>query len=320
MALKVVMVFIAVFLAVVAASFLFINKMTKAGYGQQVREDGPGAHSTKAGTPTMGGAVFLAAAALGILLFAGSITESWLVVFVMFGCATVGFIDDYRKIAGRMSLGLKARYKLLGQLLVAVLFALLLYLFGHYRAEIILPLFNRSLNLSFFYPVFLFLLVISATNAVNITDGLDGLAAGITAIVFIAFFCIGALNDQPAVLVSCAALLGAVAGFLVFNRHPARLFMGDVGSLGLGGAVAALSVLTKSELFLIIIGGIYVIEALSVIIQVLSFQLTGKRVFLMAPLHHHFELKGWPEQRVVLVFWAVSALFALLGTLLFKYV
>jgi phospho-N-acetylmuramoyl-pentapeptide-transferase len=295
----------------------YIKRMVKLQYGQQIREDGPKVHAGKAGTPTMGGVIFLLAAAVTIIIFTGSSPAAWLILLVMLVCGAIGFIDDYRKIVSKQSLGLRARSKLVGQLLIAAVFALLLYLLGYYDPLIVLPFLDLTINLGFFYPVFLFLVVVAATNAVNLTDGVDGLAAGITIIVLVAFLYIGFTNEQSVVMLVCAALIGATAGFLVFNRHPARLFMGDVGSLGLGGALSALAVITKSELFLIIIGGIYVVETLSVIAQVASFQLTGKRVFLMAPLHHHFELKGWTEWKVVLVFWGTAAIFALMGVLIY---
>ncbi len=316
--LKIALSLVIALLLTILAYPAYINRMNKLQYGQQIREDGPKAHSGKAGTPTMGGVIFLLAAAVSLIIFTGLSPVAWLVLLVMLGCGLIGFIDDYRKIVGKQSLGLRARSKLAGQLLIAAVFALLLHLLGFYDPLVVLPFLDITINLGFFYPVFLFLVVIAATNAVNLTDGVDGLAAGITIVVLIAFFYIGFINEQTAVMIICTALVGATLGFLVFNRHPARLFMGDVGSIGLGGALAALAVLTKSELFLIIIGGIYVVETLSVIAQVASFQLTGKRVLLMAPLHHHFELKGWTEWKVVLAFWGAAAVFAFLGVLAYR--
>lgn len=317
--LKVALCLIISFLLALFIYPFYIKRMIRLKRGQQVREDGPKSHSAKAGTPTMGGTVMLLVACVLALLFSGLSSAAWLIVLVMLGCGLIGFIDDYRKIVSGQSLGLKARAKILGQFIIAAIFVLLLICFGHYDTKVILPVLNSTFDLGLFYPLFIFLVVLSATNAVNITDGLDGLATGISVLVLLAFFFIGWNKNEPAVMLICASLIGAGLGFLVFNRHPARLFMGDVGSLGLGGAVAALAVITKAELFLVIIGGLYVIEALSVIAQVVSFQLTGQRVLLMAPLHHHFELKGWSEWQVVLVFWAVAAVFAGLGTLLFQF-
>ncbi len=294
---------------------LFINMMKKLQYGQQIREDGPLKHASKAGTPTMGGVLILIIASVTAIMFAGSSPLTYMVLLVMLGCGLIGFFDDYLKIAKNRSLGLKARSKLVGEVLIAALFTLAIYLAGYYIPAVELPFTDTSINLGFLYPFFVFLVVTSATNTVNLTDGIDGLAAGTTVIALFAFMYIALQADLSALAVTCAALIGSCLGFLVYNRHPARLFMGDVGSLGLGGAFAAIAILTKSELLLIVVGGIFVIEALAVIAQVISFRLTGKRIFLMAPLHHHFELKGWSEWRVVGTFWAVAIIFAFIGIL-----
>lgn len=292
---------------------LLIKRMKELQYGQQIREDGPARHVSKAGTPTMGGVVILMTAAVTAIIMVGSSPLTYIVLVVMLGCGMIGFIDDYLKIAKNQSLGFKARSKLAGEILVAAFFILALYFTGYYNPAVNLPFTDTSVNLGFFYPLFILLIVISATNTVNLTDGVDGLAAGTTVIALAAFLYIALQAGLPVVAVICAALIGASLGFLVYNRHPARLFMGDVGSLGIGGAFAAIAVLTKTELLLIVIGGIFVIEALAVIAQVISFQLTGKRILLMAPLHHHFELKGWSEWRVVGTFWAAALVFALIG-------
>jgi len=303
------------FILALIAFPLFIKMIKKRQYGQQIREDGPSKHASKAGTPTMGGVLILTIATVTAILFAGSSPLTYMVLLVMLGCGLIGFLDDYLKIAKNRSLGLKARAKLAGEVLIAALFTLAIYFAGYYIPAVELPFTGTSINLGLFYPFFIFLIVTSATNTVNLTDGIDGLAAGTTIIALFAFMYIALQADLPALAVTCAALIGSCLGFLVYNRHPARLFMGDVGSLGLGGAFAALAVLTKSELLLIVIGGIFVIEALAVIAQVISFKLTGKRILLMAPLHHHFELKGWSEWRVVYSFWAVAVIFAFIGVL-----
>jgi phospho-N-acetylmuramoyl-pentapeptide-transferase len=318
MVLKITLTIIVAFALVFIACPAFIRRMKGLQYGQQIREDGPARHSTKAGTPTMGGVVIMAAAALAAVITAGTNPQLYVILFVMLGCGLIGFIDDYLKIAGRQSLGLKARSKLAGGLFIAIVFTLSIYLIGLYSPLIWVPFSSSVINLGLLYPIFVFLVVLSATNTVNLTDGVDGLAAGTSVIALAAFLIISMQADNPAVAIFCAALIGACLGFLIYNRHPARLFMGDAGSFGLGGAFAAIAVLTKTELLLIIIGGIFVIEALSVMAQVVSFQLTGRRVLLMSPLHHHFELKGWSEWRVVLVFWIAAAFFSVSGILAYQ--
>lgn len=318
MTLKIILTLTIAFAAALVACPVFIRRMKMLQYGQQIREDGPARHSTKAGTPTMGGVVILLAAALAAVITAGKEPQLYMILFVALGCGLIGFIDDYLKIAGRQSLGLRARSKLAGGLAIAAIFTLSIYIAGLYSPLVSIPFSSVVINLGFLYPFFVFLVVLSATNTVNLTDGVDGLAAGTTVIALAAFLYISLQSGRPAVAIFCAALIGACLGFLVYNRHPARLFMGDAGSFGLGGAFAAIAVLTKTELLLIIIGGIFVIEALSVMVQVLSFQLTGRRVLLMSPLHHHFELKGWSEWRVVLVFWTAAAIFSVAGVLAYQ--
>lgn len=318
MTLKIILTLLVAFAAALVACPIFIRRMKMLQYGQQIREDGPARHSTKAGTPTMGGVVILLAATLSALITAGKQPQLYMLLFVALGCGLIGFLDDYLKIAGRHSLGLRARSKLAGGLAIAAMFTLFIYLAGLYSPLVWIPFSSAFINLGILYPFFLLLVVLSATNTVNLTDGIDGLAAGTSIIALIAFLYISLQAGKPAVAIFIAALIGACLGFLIYNRHPARLFMGDVGSFGLGGAFAAIAVLTKTELLLIIIGGIFVIEALSVIAQVLSFKLTGKRVLLMSPLHHHFELKGWSEWRVVLVFWSAATLFSVTGVLAYQ--
>ncbi len=315
MGIQITIAAVVTFLVTVIACPFFINRMKLLQYGQQIREDGPAGHSAKAGTPTMGGVVFLLAAALVSVLMAGFSPVVYAVLLVALGCGLIGFLDDYIKVAHNRSLGLKARSKLISLLVISVLFILLLLQFGHYSTAVLLPFTNFEIDLGLLYPLFIFLIITAASNSVNLTDGIDGLAAGTAVVALGAFTFLALQAGRAEIALFCAALAGACLGFLVFNRHPARLFMGDVGSLSLGGAFAAVAVLTKTELFLLLIGGIFVLEALSVIAQVISFRLTGRRILLMSPLHHHFELKGWSEWRVVTVFWSGSLIFALVGVL-----
>ncbi|HEX3015485.1 MAG TPA: phospho-N-acetylmuramoyl-pentapeptide-transferase [Desulfobacteria bacterium] len=296
-------------------------------FGQNVRDDGPKQHLKKAGTPTMGGIIFLAAIVVATLLMAErplSLEVGAVLVFFV-GCALVGFLDDYIKIVKKRSLGLRAYQKLLGQVLMAVFLA---WVAVHYLGRgtaVNFPFINKSFTLGLWYYPFAVVVVLAATNAVNLTDGLDGLASGSVFFSSIAYAVIAKLAvTQNAVgiwahdndlLIFALAVAGGCLGFLWFNRHPAKVFMGDSGSLALGSALAALAILTRTELLLILIGGLYVVEALSVIIQVISFQTTGKRVFKMSPLHHHFELSGWREQKVVVVFWLISLALGALGVL-----
>lgn len=297
---------------------LLIPLLRRFKFGQQVREDGPQSHLKKQGTPTMGGIIILLALTLAYLKFADSDSPFfWALLVGCLGFGLIGFLDDYIKIAFKRSLGLTARQKLLGQLLFAVLFCWMLYDNNHSTA-IGVPGTDWSLNLGWGYYLFVVIMFFASTNSVNFTDGLDGLLSGTSAFAFGAFALIAMDRAEPQAAVFSAAVVGAVLGFLVFNKHPAKVFMGDSGSLGLGGGIAAVAVLTKTELLLVVIGGVFVLEMLSVIIQVASFKTRGKRVFKMSPIHHHFELSGWSEWRVVTVFWTVGLAFALLGLLLYR--
>jgi len=310
---KILIALLLAFLLSLLAYPFFIRRMDQLQFGQQIREDGPARHAHKSGTPTMGGLVIIASAVVAALFTAGPAKPLLVALPVFLGCGLLGYMDDYLKIVRKQSLGFKARSKLFGMLIIAVIFMLLLSLAGLYNPALKLPFFNLTLNLGISYPLFILLLITGFSNSVNLTDGVDGLAAGTSALALAAFACIGYRAGIPSVAIFCAALTGACLGFLVFNRHPARLFMGDVGSLALGGALAAVAVITAADLFLLIIGAVFVLEALSVTLQVASFQLTGKRIFLMSPLHHHFELKGWSEWRVVSLFWLAGLVFALTG-------
>lgn len=281
--------------------------------GQNIREDGPVGHYAKAGTPTMGGIIIITAVLLASFIMAGSSTEALAALLIMLAFGAIGFWDDYIKVVLKRSLGLRAREKLGLQLLAAFLFGLLLIVYFKRGTAVILPFSAYTAELGWWYLPFIVFVVVGTANAVNLTDGLDGLASGVSFFASLALGVICFMSGQNSLAVFCAALGGACLGFLIFNRHPARVFMGDTGSMALGGALAAAAALSRAELVLVIIGGVYVIETMSVILQVISFQTTRKRIFLMAPLHHHYELKGWPETRVVRCFWVLSFIFMLLG-------
>lgn len=298
----------------VAICPLYIRLLRRLQFGQQIREDGPARHRFKAGTPTAGGVVFLLGTAAALLAVGRSFPpELWMVLFVTFGSALIGWLDDFAKISRGRSLGLKARNKLAGQIFIAAAFTGALALTGRYSPQVAVPFSGFSLDLGLFYPLLILVLMLGTTNGVNLTDGIDGLAAGTAIIAALAFFYIALTAGMTELALFLGALVGGCFGFLVYNLHPARIFMGDVGSLGLGGALAGAAVLTGAELTLVIIGGIFVLETLSVIAQVISFQLTGRRILLMSPLHHHFELKGWSEWQVVTGFWGAAFIFAVIG-------
>ncbi|HHX87153.1 MAG TPA: phospho-N-acetylmuramoyl-pentapeptide-transferase [Firmicutes bacterium] len=305
------------FVISVAICPIFIKLIRRLQLGQQIREDGPRRHFSKAGTPTMGGVVFLLSSLISLLLVAPRSNLLFIALFVTLSNALIGWLDDYAKVSRSRSLGLRARDKLLGQTVIAAVLALTLYKLG-YSPGVNIPFTGTCINLGVLYPVLLLAIISGTTNGVNLTDGIDGLAAGTAIIALLCFFYIALTCGASEIALFCGTLVGGCFGFLVYNIHPARIFMGDVGSLSLGGALAAVAILTKTEFYLVIIGGVFVIETLSVILQVISYQLTGKRVFLMAPLHHHFELKGWSEWQVVTSFWGLSFLFAVTALLDFS--
>lgn len=305
------------FLLSVLIGPLFIPLLRRLKFGQQIREDGPQSHLKKSGTPTMGGIIIIIALTLAFLKFADRSYDYWALLVACLGFGLIGFLDDYIKIAFKRSLGLTAKQKLFGQLLFAIVFCVILYQMGHSTA-IGVPGTSWSIELSWGYYLFVIIIFFASSNAVNFTDGLDGLLSGTSALAFGAFTIIALQASEPQSAIFSAAMVGAVLGFLVFNAHPAKVFMGDTGSLGIGGGIAAVAVLTKTELLLVIIGGVFVIEMLSVIIQVASFKTRGKRVFKMSPIHHHFELTGWSEWRIVTTFWSVGLVFAGIGLILFK--
>lgn len=296
---------------------LFIPLLRRLKFGQQVRVDGPESHMKKTGTPTMGGIIILVALTLAFLKFADKGPEYWALLTACLGFGLIGFLDDYIKIVFKRSLGLTAKQKLFGQMMFSAIFCYILYHMNH-STVVGVPGTDWSIDLGWSYYLLVIIMFLGSTNAVNFTDGLDGLLSGTSALAFGAFTVIALEATQPQSAVFSAAVVGAVLGFLVYNAHPAKIFMGDTGSLGLGGGIAAVAILTKTELLLIVIGGVFVLEMLSVIIQVTSFKTRGKRVFKMSPIHHHFELSGWSEWRVVTTFWFVGLLLAGTGLLLYK--
>ncbi|OGX68616.1 MAG: phospho-N-acetylmuramoyl-pentapeptide-transferase [Paenibacillus sp. RIFOXYA1_FULL_44_5] len=302
----------AAFLFAVILGPLVIPILRRLKFGQQIRTDGPQGHLKKRGTPTMGGAIILLALSIAVLKFADK-NEALIVLLVAsLGFGLVGFLDDYIKIVFKRSLGLTAKQKLFGQLLFSAIVCVLLYRMG-FSTDVHIPFTHYSIAMGWLYYPFITVLMLATTNAVNFTDGLDGLLSGTSAIAFGAYLIIAMTHSQLEAGFFSAAVVGAVLGFLVFNAHPAKVFMGDTGSLGIGGGLAAVAILTKEELLLVLIGGVFVMEVLSVIIQVVSFKTTGKRVFKMSPIHHHFELVGWSEWRVVITFWLAGLVFASLA-------
>ncbi|MCG0276989.1 MAG: phospho-N-acetylmuramoyl-pentapeptide-transferase [Thermanaeromonas sp.] len=281
--------------------------------GQTVRDDGPRRHLSKAGTPTMGGLIFLIGLTLAVLILSERSLLSFTLLGITWGYGLLGWIDDMLKVVMRRPLGLLARQKLAGQLALGLLAGIVAMLYLDRGTEVTLPFSSVQWDLGWYYPALAAVVLVATSNAVNLTDGLDGLAAGTTLLVSLAYFILTLALDKVELVIFAGALAGGCLGFLLYNFHPARVFMGDTGSLALGGAVGILSVLTRTELVLPILGGVYVLEALSVILQVVYFRLTGRRLFRMSPLHHHFELVGWSETKVVLFFWVLGLVFCGLG-------
>lgn len=290
-----------------------ISQLKKFHARQSEREEGPQSHKYKAGTPTMGGILILVALIVSCFICNPWDLRKGLALFLTFGHGVIGFLDDSIKAIKHRNLGLTAKQKLLGQFIMAAVFCYILDVFLQFPTTVWIPFTSWNIDLGWVYYVFVFIMIVGTSNAVNLTDGLDGLAAGSCAITSVAYVVIAVALGYASFAVFGAALTGACLGFLFFNQHPAKMFMGDTGSLALGGALAAMAILTKTELLLILAGGLYVIEALSVIIQVVSFKTRGVRVFKMSPIHHHFELSGWSEVKVVTVFWSFSAIMAILA-------
>lgn len=311
---------------------LVIRRLSRYKMGQPVRDDGPQSHLSKAGTPTMGGMLILIAIVVSTLLWADlSNRYVWVVLVVTLLFGIIGWVDDYKKLVRRDPKGLASRYKYFWQSLVGLGAALYLYSSVQFPGEtqLIVPFFKDvAIELGWVYVLLAYFVIVGSSNAVNLTDGLDGLAilpavmvAGALAIFayvtghvkFAEYLSIPYISGVGEVAVFCAALVGAGLGFLWFNTHPAQVFMGDIGALALGAALGVIAVIVRQELVLFVMGGVFVIETVSVILQVASFKLTGKRIFRMAPLHHHFELKGWPEPRVIVRFWIITIILVLVG-------
>ncbi|MBI3772962.1 MAG: phospho-N-acetylmuramoyl-pentapeptide-transferase [Gammaproteobacteria bacterium] len=309
-----------------------IRKLSQYKVGQQIRELGPQSHFSKAGTPTMGGALILVSIAISTLLW-GNLANRylWVVLIVTLLYGVIGFYDDYKKLVLKDSRGLAAKYKYLWQSVIGLAAAVFLYTTAQTPAEtqLLIPFMkNTAIDLGLMYILLVYFVVVGTSNAVNLTDGLDGLAIlptvmvagalGIFAYVtghikFAEYLGIPHINGVGEVAIFCSAIVGAGLGFLWFNTYPAQVFMGDVGALALGGALGIIAVTVRQELILFVMGGVFVMETVSVIMQVVSFKLTGKRIFRMAPIHHHFELKGWPEPRVIVRFWIITVILVLIG-------
>jgi phospho-N-acetylmuramoyl-pentapeptide-transferase len=296
----------------------FIEWLRKREFGQHIREDGPEGHLRKAGTPTMGGVIILIAISVPFLILTDYSWSSVGVFGAALACGLLGFADDYTKLSRRRSLGLRGRTKLA----ITIAISLGLWYIARHEAHLAptlrLRFVDYQIDLGPAYPLLIFLVVAGTTSAVNLTDGLDGLAAGCAAIVLLSYVGITFISGEYDLGMLAGCLVGGCIGFLWFNAFPATVFMGDTGSLGLGGAIAGLAVMTKTEILLILLGGIFVIEALSVVVQVVSFQTTRKRVFLMAPIHHHFELRAWSETKIILRFWIVAAICCAIGFTIYR--
>ncbi|WP_311063765.1 phospho-N-acetylmuramoyl-pentapeptide-transferase [Halomonas sp. DWK9] len=309
-----------------------IRRLVEGQIGQAVRDDGPQSHLSKAGTPTMGGAMILLAIAISTLVW-GDLTNHyvWVVLAVTLGFGAIGWVDDYRKVVEKNPRGLPARWKYFWQSVVGIGAAVVLYVTATTPAEtsLLIPMFKDvALPLGVFYIVLSYFVIVGSSNAVNLTDGLDGLAIMPTVLVamglsvfayasgnavFANYLHIPFIHGTGELAVFCATIAGAGLGFLWFNTYPAQVFMGDVGALALGAALGVVAVIVRQEIVLFIMGGIFVLETVSVILQVGSYKLTGRRIFRMAPLHHHYELKGWPEPRVIVRFWIITVVLVLLG-------
>lgn len=318
------------FLIAFALAPWVIRKLQEIKLGQQIRDDGPKRHLAKSGTPTMGGILIIFAVVFSTLLWADLTNRYvWLVMLATVGFGAVGFADDYLKFIKARSKGLSATQKFLGQISVALAIGLFLYMLPSYTTRLSVPFFKHfTPDLGIFYIAFAILVIVGSSNAVNLTDGLDGLAIGPVMIASLAYTIVAYVTGNKVmaeylliphiegageIAIFTGAILGSSLGFLWFNTYPASVFMGDVGSLPLGAALGTVAVISKHELLLLLVGGVFVIEAVSVIFQVISYKSRGKRIFLMAPIHHHFEMKGWEEPKVVVRLWIIAILLALLS-------
>ena len=300
---------------VVVMGPVFIPFLQKLKFGQMIREEGPQSHMQKQGTPTMGGLMFIFAIVVSSVV-AGLYVRPWIypvLSMVLFGA--IGFADDYIKVVLKRNLGLRAYQKFGMQTITALIFAFLTFDYGQ---SILIPFTGISIELGIWYYPFVFLLMTAITNSVNLTDGLDGLASGVSIIALVFFVAVGIIIQSGDLLTLTFIVIFALLGFLYYNRYPAKVFMGDTGSLAIGGLLGGMALVTGTPLYLIITGGVFVIVTLSVILQVGSYKLTKKRIFKMAPLHHHFELIGWSEKKIVWSFYIAGVLFLILGILTYK--
>jgi len=318
-----ILTFIISFIITSILLLVSIPYLKRLKFGQSIREDGPQTHLTKTGTPTMGGLMIVIGVLITFVILSLFNTELilnvefWLLTLVLVGFGLLGFLDDFIKIGFKRNLGLTSLQKLIGQIIIAIIFYFIMRQYNLGTA-ISIPGTNIEWELGWFYAVLVIVMLVGASNAVNLTDGLDGLLAGTASVAFGAFaFIIATIQPENTMLVTFSmAIIGALLGFLIFNAHPAKIFMGDTGSLALGATIAAIAILSHLEILLVIVGGVFVIETLSVILQVISFKLTGKRIFRMSPIHHHFELGGWSEWRVVTTFWSAGLVFAVIGIII----
>ncbi|MBF7097127.1 phospho-N-acetylmuramoyl-pentapeptide-transferase [Alkalibacter mobilis] len=299
-------------LAALVLGPITIPILTRMKFGQTIREEGPKSHMSKGGTPTMGGVIFIFASIIGTVVFSERGPTQLMILTAFTGFGLIGFIDDYIKVVLKRNLGLRAWQKILMQFVLAIV--LVVWSYKNVGTELMIPFMESKFDLGLFYIPFGVFVVLAFVNAVNLTDGLDGLASGVSVFSFIFFIFASFIVNVQAVRVFSATAIGALLGFLKFNFYPARVFMGDTGSMALGGAVSALILLTGSPLVMLLGGGVFFMETLSVVIQVAYFKVSGgKRIFKMTPIHHHFELSGWSEVKVVLSFWCVAAVCALLA-------
>lgn len=294
---------------------ILIPVLTKLKFGQSILEIGPKWHEKKSGTPTMGGIIFILSLVIGVIAtYRYMDFKSYLVLFCTLGFGLVGFLDDFIKVVLKRNLGLRAWQKLALQIIVSVIFVLVGLEKGLLSVVINIPFTDLTWNMGWIYIPFAIFVLLAVVNGVNLTDGIDGLATSVTVVVMLFFAVVtSSVNDTLSVCILCFALVGALLGFLLFNKNPAKVFMGDTGSLMLGGAVGALALVINNPFILILVGIIYFVETLSVIMQVTSFKLTGKRIFKMSPIHHHFEMCGWDERKIVLVFTLVTVVFCILA-------
>ena len=317
--LKNIMILLGAFICSALVGRLVLPRLKRLNAGQSIRDDGPSSHLVKEGTPTMGGIIFLLTLCLGIPVFGLLNIEGLLLIFSTLAFGLVGFFDDYIKVVKKRNLGFTALQKLLCQIIIAFVLVFVQSKSRELSTEIIVPFIQSRWDLGVFYIPFIIFVVVGTVNSVNLTDGLDGLSSSITITVAIFFALAAHALNHPTIGSFALLLVGSLAGFLVYNKYPAKVFMGDTGSLALGGAVAAMAVLLQLPLLLPLAGGIYFMETLSVILQAPPSKLTGKRIFLMSPLHHHYEQKGWHEKKVVKAFVLTSILLCVLAYLLLIY-